>query len=289
MTPARSILLGWRSWAVVPLVLGLLGVAGACGGDGVAPGSVARIGDRHLDYAAFSAYVAEVTGERGDALESAVLAGLFEQFVEEELLLELARDRGLVGPRASRRDAAAALIGPGELQISEPELQRYYADHAAELVAPERVLLLHLLFEERAAAERAQARLGAGEDPHQVADDLGALGIEQVEVARADLPPDYADTVYALEPGGVALVGDGFQHHVFVAVARRPAGLPALQEVAPDLRRRLVAERARTRRAELLAEARRRYNVRIAEARLPFALTPAPERTTPPAAEGSER
>lgn len=288
-----------RARGIAPVALCLLGAAGGCGDGGLAPGAVARVGDRHLDYAAFSSYVLEVTGEPGDALASAVLSGLFEQFVEEELLLELARDRGLVGAQARRRDAAAALIGPAALEISEPELERYYADHAAELAAPERVVLRHLLFEERATAARAQERLRAGEDPSLVAGELGALGIEEVEATREDLPRDYADTLYALEPGGVALVGDGFQHHVFVVVARRPAGLPPLEEIAPDLRRRLAAERARALRAELLAEARRRYNVRIAEARLPFDLAPAAGSTAPasatapptasPATEESER
>jgi hypothetical protein len=249
-------------------------LAPACGRPALEPGAVARIGQRDIGWTAFGEYVEEITGERGDALESPVLRGLFEQFVEEELLLELARDRGVVGPQASRREAAAALFGPEQSAIGDEELRRHHAEHAAELVAPERMLLRHLLFEQRATAERARERLLEGEPPERVAAELAALGYEEVEAARQDLPRDYADTLFALEPGGVALVGDGFQHHVFVAVARRPAGPLAFDEAAPALRRRLAAERARSLRAELLLEARRRYNVEIAEERLPFALAP---------------
>ena len=174
----------------------------------------------------------------------------------------------------SRRQAAAALLGPAQLAVGDEELRRHYDEHAAELVAPERVVLRHLLFEERATAERARDRLLAGESPEQISTELSALGLEEVEAARADLPRDYADALMALDPGGVAVVGDGFQHHVFLAEARLPAGPLGFEEAAPVLRRRLEAERARTRRAELLLEARGRYNVQIAEERLPFALAP---------------
>lgn len=254
------------------LVACLASLALACGGGGLEPGAVARIGERHLDYAEFSAYVEEVTGESGHALESSVLAGLFRQFLEEELLLELARGQDLVGPHASRRDAAAVLLGPGQLEVTDESLRRYYIDHAAELAAPERLRLRHLLFEDRPAAEQAQTRLRAGEPPSVVAAELGALGLEELEAGRDDLPRAFAEPLFALDPGGVAVFGDGFQYHVFVALARRPAGLPAFGELAPELRRRVTADRARARRAELLEEARRQYDVQIAEARLPFAL-----------------
>jgi parvulin-like peptidyl-prolyl isomerase len=253
----------------------LLGFVVACGRGGLPAGSVARVGDRDIDYARFAEYVEEVTGESGEALESAVLAGLFQQFLEEELLLELARERRLVGEHAGRRDAAAALFGRDELEASEEELESYYQSLGAELEAPERLRLRHLLFEDRDTAEEAEARLRAGESAGRLADELGALGLEEVEASREDLPIAFADTLFGLEPGGVAVVGDGFQFHVFAILARRPAGRPAFEEVMPDLRRRLAAERLRALRDELLDEARRRYNVEVAAARLPFALAPA--------------
>jgi hypothetical protein len=263
----RCRLAGGIGIVVVALALG-------CGRAALTPGAVARIGEREVGWPAFAAYVEEVAGEPADTLESDVLRGLFEQFVEEELLLELALDRELVGPQASRRQAAAAMLGPSAVAVGDEELRRHYEEHAAELVAPERVVLRHLLFEERSTAEQARSRILAGEPPERIAEELSALGLEEVEAARADLPRDYADTLMALEPGGVAVVGDGFQHHVFVAAARLPAGPLGFEEAAPVLRRRLEAERVRTRRAELLLEARGRYNVRIAEERLPFALAP---------------
>jgi hypothetical protein len=266
----------------VRLAACLAGLALACGEGGLEPGAVARIGERHLDYAEFSAYVEEVTGEPGDALESSVLAGLFRQFLEEELLVELARGQDLVAPHAGRRHAAAALLGPGQLEVSDEDVRRYYIERAAELEAPERLRLRHLLFEERAAAERAAARLRAGEPAAGVAAELGALGLEELEASRDDLPRAFAEPLFALDPGAVAVYGDGFQFHVFVALARRPAGLPAFEELAPELRRRVTADRARARRAELLEEARRRYDVQIAEARLPFALPAADDPAAAP-------
>ncbi|HUP22478.1 MAG TPA: peptidylprolyl isomerase [Thermoanaerobaculia bacterium] len=274
--------------ATLPLAAWFLLVAAlSCGGGELAPGAVVRIGDRELDFMVFSDYVEEVTGEPGDALESAVLGGLFEQFVEEELLLSLARDRDLVGPQSDRRAAAAALLG-STLEVSDEELRRYYEGQAAELEVPERLRLQHLLFDDRAAAEQAEARLRAGEAIDRIAAELDALGFEEIEAALEDLPTNYAGMLFGLDPGAVVAVGDGFQHHVFAVLARRPAGRPAFEEAAPLLRRRLSAERARARRAELLDEARRRYNVQIAEARLPFALSPATSgRAASPAEEGS--
>ena len=55
-------------------------------------------------------------------------------------------------------------------------------------------------------------------------------------------------------------------------VRKREAGLQPLAEVSEAIRQRLQRAQATSRVAELVAEARARYNLVLAERNLPFAL-----------------
>lgn len=257
------------------LLVTLLAACGQGGGD-LGEGVIARIGDRELSYADFESFLQQGAGDGATGLDNEVLAALFRRYLEEELLLQLAVDRGLVHLAAPKRRAVEALLeSEGDLEIGDDEIATYYSSNRSEFELPERVRLRQLLLDDRAEAERIAAQLAEGTDFVEVARGLGDPGVlaelEQGELARADLPPEFVDAVFALESGetsGVLEADYGF--HIFQVVERLDETTVPLARVAPEIRRRLQTRRSDSLLESLLEEARDRYNVEIAVSSLPF-------------------
>ena len=129
---------------------------------------------------------------------------------------------------------------------------------------------------QRAAAERALREIASGADFAQVARQLsGAAGAAsggfQGELSRDDLPPAVAEGIFSLEPGEVSrLVPAEYGFHIFQVVSRSPAEVVPLEQARGEIVERLRQERADRALAELVGEARRRYNVEVYGRNLPF-------------------
>ena len=261
----------------------LLLLAAACQRkEPAAPDVVARIEGEEIRYAQIERYVERTAGDGESVLVSDVLSQLFDQYMDEELLLRLAADRGLVqrgldATTASRRRAIDALLA-AELEEGpdEREVAAWYESHRGELTRPERVRLRQILTEDRATAERALRELAGGADFAGLARTLSsgpgaASGGYQGELSRADLPPAFADVIFSLRPGEVSqLIPADYGFHIFQVVARSPAGVIPLAEARPGIEERLRQERADRLLADLVGEARRRYNVEVHARNLPF-------------------
>jgi len=261
---------------VVVLLASLLS---ACAAEENLPGPdvVARLGGREVRHADFAAYLTANLGETGAALESDALSALFDRFVEERLLSQLAEDRRLIAGRASAARAVDALLAADPAPpITETALLSYYAEHGDDFREPERVELRVIRTDDRIAAERARRELRAGVPFATVAERLSvdptaAQGGEQGTLAHDDLPPSLADAVFRLAAGQVSdiLTGDdGF--YLFRLERRIPPRIPELAEVRDEIRRRLVGARADRALARFLAEARSRYAVEVFDRNLPF-------------------
>jgi len=253
-----------------------------------APDAVARIGGEEVRYASFAAYLTRAGGDADSGLASDALSALFDQFVDERLLARLAVDRGLAAPSEEGRRAVDALLAArgregeaeGEAEPAPAEIERYYAAHRELFARPERVRLLQILVEDRATAERARREIAAGADFREVARRLargpravagGTLGGSRGELARADLPPAFADTIFSLAPGAVSpVIPAEYGFHVFQVAEHLPPETVPLAEVAGDIRARLRRERADRLLAALVGECRKRYNVEVYARNLPF-------------------
>jgi hypothetical protein len=265
-------------------------LAAACRpGKPPAPDVVARIGDTEVHYSELEGYLARTAGDGEGVLASNVLSQLFDQFLDEELLVRLAVDRGLVrgeslaGKEAgagARRRAIDELLQadlktvPGNQ--SDREIAAYYAAHRDELTRPERVRLRQILTEDRASAERALRELAAGADFSRVAERLSRdpaakSGGYQGELSRQDLPPAFADIIFSLQPGQVSrLVPADYGFHIFQVVSRSPAEVVPLEAARAEISAKLREQRADQLLAALVRDARRRYNVELYERNLPF-------------------
>jgi len=247
-----------------------------------APDAVARVAGEEVRYERFAAYLSRADGEADSRLSSEVLSALFDQFLDEQLLARLAADRGLVAAadRSEPRRAVEALlheVPAGGAAPTDAEVAAYYAAHRDDFARPERVRLRQILVESRAVAERARRQIAAGGDFAEVARRLAksraGSGLNGLggELSRADLPAAYADTIFALPPGGVSrVIPAPYGFHIFQVVAHLPSEVAPLPHVAAEIRARLARQAADRRLAELVREGRKRYHVEVYARHLPF-------------------
>ena len=266
-----------RRFAVVASLAAVCCVAGCggCGGGAVtAPDVVSRLGERDITYADFEEYlrVNSLDGEVG--LASAVLSGLFDQFLFEELLLAAASDEGLTGD--DRRHIVDQLVARHvAAAVGRPEIQAYFDANPQEFDLPERVSLRQILVDDRAKAEGALTRLRAGEPFETVADSL-RVGDEpsqwvQTDLTRETVPPLFADTIFSLAEGQVSeIVEADYGFFIFEVTSRKPSQRLAFEEAAGTIRDKLEREAADKALAELVSDATQRYNVAVFEQNLPF-------------------
>ena len=245
-----------------------------------APDVAARIGAEEVRYAEFEAYLSRSVGRTEGVLPSAVLSQLFDQFVEEKLLVRLAVDRGLVTAASRPRPAIDALLRQGlGADPAEAEIAAYYQAHRAEFARPERVRLRQILTEDRATAERARREVAGGADfaavarrlSHRQQGEGAAASGYQGELARADLPPALVDVIFSLAPGEVSrVVSASYGFHVFQVIARLPQEMAPLPQVHDEILARLRQERADRLLRSLVQQGKARYNVQVYGRNLPF-------------------
>ncbi|HXO19226.1 MAG TPA: peptidylprolyl isomerase [Thermoanaerobaculia bacterium] len=268
--------MGRRSIALLAVLL----LAGACRREPPpAPDVVAKIGGQEVRYARFESYMAGAVGDPDTVLASDVLTALFDQFLDEQLLARLAADRGLASAaRLARqpRQLVSALLAQEPGEPTAVEVAAHYAAHRQQFARPERVRLRQILVADRKAAERAAREIAAGTGFEEVArresrDASAGTGGYQGELSRADLPPGFADTIFALRPGEVSrVVPADYGFHIFQVIERLPAQVAPLSEVEGEIRAKLRQERADRRLAALVRECRTRYTVLVFRRNLPF-------------------
>jgi parvulin-like peptidyl-prolyl isomerase len=272
-------------------VLALLLLAGCRVAEPPAPDVAAQIEGEAVRYARFESYLQQAVGDPDAVLASDVLTALFDQFLDEELLVRLAREQGFApqepkpseprpagrpANRSMARPAIEALLAERAPAPTEAEIAAWYNAHRDELRRPERVLLRQILVEDRRTAEEALRELSAGAEFQQVADRLsrtvgGGVGGLQGELAREDLPPDFADIIFSLREGELSrLVPANYGFHIFQVVRRLPAAVAPLAEVRDEVGDRLRRQQADERLAAMVAEARKRYDVEVYPRNLPF-------------------
>lgn len=261
------------------LLLLALGAAGAGCRREPAPSAdaVARVGDREIRFEALSAYLAANLGEPTAQTPPAVLSALFDQLIDEQCLLELARSRGLATETTSPRVALQALLEEelaGELPAGLT--RAYYQENLHEFERPERVRLRQILVDERQVAGEALAELEGGATFPEVAERYSVepragRGGEQGVFAREDLPSAFEEAIFQLAPGEISeIIAADYGFHIFQVVERYPEEVLPYAAAAPEIRQRLERERTEALHAEVLIEARRSCRAVVFSSNLPF-------------------
>ncbi len=100
---------------------------------------------------------------------------------------------------------------------------------------------------------------------------LTATSMSSTVLSRDDLPPAFADRIFALAPGESSeIIRADYGFHIFQVTERRPAELVPLAEAEPEIRERLARERSQGAVEKLAAEALERYDVEVYRRNLPF-------------------
>lgn len=267
------------SWHVIGLLVALLVLVG-CGEEAVGPGGTAvTIDGEKIAYDEVRAYAAESLSVGGEDLEQVsdpVWSALFDQFLDAQLLIRLAIERGLVDGEVDEARATLFLLRDADTEPSRAEIEAVYNSRRAEFEKPERVRLRQILVQERETALEAQDAIRSGESFVEVAARLSQgptahLGGDQGVLSREDLPPSFVDLIFSLEPGEMSGIVDsdyGFQ--IFLVEEKLAAEVQSLDDVLPTLREALQRRRIDEQMGSLLAEARERYRVTLYPSHIPF-------------------
>lgn len=229
-----------------------------------------------LPYSEFEHYLDVNVGAGAGELEGETLSQLFDQFLDEQLLVRLAIEGGLVEGDVDQRQALSYLLRSTPRDWSRGEIEAFYRAHQSDYTRPERVHLRQILTGESEIAQEAKRALEQGEDFAQVAARLSKgpkahLGGDQGILGRDDLPPKFVDVAFSTEPGTTTHVIDAeYGFLIFQVVERLPARVVSLEEAEVDIRRRLEEQRVDEQIGSFIQDARERYNVEVFPRNFPF-------------------
>lgn len=159
-----------------------------------------------------------------------------------------------------------------QVRVDGEEVQRYYAEHAAEFDQPERVRVLQVVVKTREEAlkvreeiRRAPQKFGevarrASISPEgKNGGDLGYFG-------RGSGMPEVFDACFRLPLNAVSeVVPSPYGFHVFKVVDRKPASRRALGEARPEIHQKLLRERRASAQEEYLAGLLAKAQIQIDE------------------------
>jgi hypothetical protein len=231
---------------------------------------VARFADRGISSEEWNEYVSTQAGTSATNLDGRVLSRLLDQYLDELLMVQWARDEGwLQADVPSERVLQDILDRLALVEITSHQEAVWVEAHAADLRQPERIRMLHVLRHEREDAESVRDQLSRhGALP----DSDGGSGEEEVvELSVEALPEVFVDVVRDLEEGEVSpLISTSAGYHLLWIEKRIPARHLSPDETRRRARAALRREHAARRTQEVVLAARDRYNARVWPQNLPF-------------------
>jgi hypothetical protein len=227
---------------------------------------LAVVGGRAVRLDAVAAAITAQTGKPLAEVSPDLAAALFEDYLDEEVILAASSvpgDRDLAGPqRPARARELSATLCPPPAPPGDAEVRAYLASHADLQHTGERLLLRQLILPDQSGAGTARDRVRRGEDFGALSRELsrapnadtgGALGW----VERGQLAPEFEAAVFSLPAGGVSVpVASSAGWHVFQVVERRSGSEPdaSTLNAARAVLAAETAERARRTCLRSLAE-----------------------------------
>jgi len=204
----------------------------------------------------FQAHLARVEARGLGPLTPAARRGLLETYLEEQALLIEARRRGLVDKGATVEEEQRAV---GQLladatpppEVSDSEVEAYYAQHEGDFHVPETVTLRQILvgtLNEARDIKRLLLRdsrsfdtLARTRSKGPEAEVGGFMGTFE----RGQLPRELEEAAFALPPGRTSPpIETTLGYHVLKVDSRQPGRELSLEEAKGWIRDRLLREKA---------------------------------------------
>ena len=287
-------------WAVALLavlpILGSLSAAACRRDDGQGPVSrvaslvqaklrgrpVLRVEKSEFVNADFRAYL-DATGADAKGLPAESLSRLFDRFVDEKILLEAARERGIVLSEDEKKESLARLAidaisasEPGRSQAAPPEgtfdrlliekytflvvrdtrvdggeVLAYYEQRKKDFLLQERVQVSQILVDTEEKAVSVLRRLERTGEPEfrkiALEESLGPESSKRGVMGvfqPGDLPADMEKVIFALDEGRTSrVVESAYGFHIFRLDRKFPPALQTESEAAPEIQKRIMAQK----------------------------------------------
>jgi hypothetical protein len=227
-----------------------------------------------------SEVVAAQTGRNPKEAPPELFAALFENTLEEEVVLQAGSDDtgdALTAPsRGARVRELLAALCPAPPSPTEQEIDAAISKRPRLGEAGERLRLRQLILPDLTTAKAARDRLRQGEDFETLSRQLSrapnaASGGMLGWVERGQLPPKFEAAVFSLRPNEVSEpVDSNAGWHVFQVIGRR-AGISADDaEIRAQVRNELAAAQAEASRHACLLRLARQVGVTVECKSAPF-------------------
>jgi hypothetical protein len=243
---------------------------------------VLRIEKSEFVNADFRAYL-DATDTDAKSLPAESLSRLFDRFVDEKILLEAARERGIVLSEDEKKESLARLAGdaisasesdrsetvpPGgafdrllvekyiflvvrDTRVDGGEVLAYYEQHKKDFLLQERIQVSQILVDTEEKAVSVLRRLErTGEPEFRAIAREESLGPESSKKGvmgvfqPGDLPVDMERIVFALDEGRTSqVVESAYGFHIFRLDRKFPPALQTESEAAPEIQKRIMAQK----------------------------------------------
>ncbi|MEN6559387.1 MAG: peptidyl-prolyl cis-trans isomerase [Acidobacteriota bacterium] len=253
---------------------------------------VLRVEKNEYGNADLRAYL-EAAGAAAPGLPAESLSRLFDRFVDEAILLEAARQRGVSLSEDEKKEYLAKLAmgvlpeaGAGtrepapagrafdrlliekytylvvrDVRVDPAEVHDYYEQHKKDFLHQGRVQVSQILVDTEQKAVSIVRRLeGTGEDEFRRIARAESLGPEAARggvmgvFAQGDLPADMEKVIFALDEGRTSqVVESSYGFHVFRLDKKYPPALQAEAEAATEIQQRIMAQKMKDALAAHLA------------------------------------
>ncbi|MCX7974029.1 MAG: peptidyl-prolyl cis-trans isomerase [Candidatus Aminicenantes bacterium] len=254
----------------------------------------------------FFQYVEKQLGKKATDLTSPVLSRLVDQFIEERLWLEAARQEGILiseeekeAYRKSQLDLTQnnPLSPEAEsyfierlmiekyiqalttgIEISDEEIRIYYNQNKREFLLPERVRVSQIIVSNEAEAIHLQNQLKTGDEAlfRKLAQKIsigpeasrgGELGIFKAN----ELPKEIEKVIFSLREGEISpVVESPYGFHIFRLDSRLEPRLLSLEEAADKIRAKLLREKIDRLMKKHLEDLKAKFNWQFFPDRLSF-------------------
>lgn len=254
----------------------------------------------------FYRYVERQVGKKAEDLTPAALSRLLDQFIEEKLWLEAARQAGISVSQEDKEAYKKSKLAPdaglfrsendeayvmerlmiekyiqmlvADIDISEEEVSNYYEQNKREFLLPERVKVSQILVNSEATAVQLQNKLKAGGEAlfRQLAreNSLGPeanRGGEMGTFKLNELPKEIEKVIFSLKEGEISpVVESPYGFHIFRLDSRLEPRLLSLEEASDKIRAKLLQEKTEALMKNHLEEIKTRIRWEFFPDRLSF-------------------
>jgi len=249
-------------------------------------------------------------GEEWRTLAVPALSRLFDNFVEEKILLVQARRRGVELAEDEIRgyleklqaastipgaDVPATPIDPqavaeklvvekylafnlNALSVDDAAVAAFYDGHKSEFLQPERIQVSQILLDAEGRAGELLGKLRAAtEDQFRAAARAESKGLEASKgglmgvFAAGQLPADLEKAIFTLKTGEISrVVQSSYGFHIFRLDKRTEPRLQSLADASPSIRSRLLDQKSEQRVAAHIAELKAALEWKETTEKLPF-------------------